>query len=169
MNVEGRASSWTCLASLLMAIALGAVTGAHAQAVYRQNGKALLPDRKYTPGRVAIRDKGRICPHADTVERRHVTESMKMRVCQEYSVFRIDCTGAKYEIDHLVPLEIGGSNDLRNLWPQPIEQARQKDQVEWMLHNWVCTGRVSLEWAQQKIADDWYSVYLKLNETGGEK
>jgi hypothetical protein len=26
-----------------------------------------------------------------------------------------------YELDHLIPLELGGSNDLRNLWPQPFE------------------------------------------------
>ena len=167
MNEEGLASSWTCLASLLMAIALGAVTGAHAQAVYRQNGKALLPDRKYTPGRVAIRDKGRLCPHADTVARRHVTESMKRRVCQEYSVFRIDCTGAKYEIDHLIPLELGGSNDLRNLWPQPIEQAREKDKLETHLQSLVCSDKVSLPFAQHQIASDWWTSYGKY--MGGEK
>lgn len=142
-----------------------------AQATYRHHGAALLPDKRYTPGVAAIKDKSKLCPHANTAARRHVTDSTKVRVCQEYGVFRIDCNGKKYEIDHVISLELGGSNDIKNLFPEPYESpgAHEKDEVENLLHNWVCTGRVTLGWAQKHIADDWYSLYLEMNSTGGKK
>jgi hypothetical protein len=30
-------------------------------------------------------------------------------------------THPDYEIDHLIPLGLGGSDDSSNLWPQPLE------------------------------------------------
>ena len=61
-----------------------------------------------------------------------------------------------YEVDHLVPLELGGDpTDTRNIWPQPIAAAKQKDEVENELHDLVCSGRVSLRQAQSAIAKDW--------------
>ena len=35
-----------------------------------------------------------------------------------------------YEFDHLIPLCAGGSNDSRNIWPQPLDEAHEKDKVE---------------------------------------
>ena len=40
----------------------------------------------------------------------------------------------KYEFDHLLPLCAGGSDDIRNLWPEPIDQAHKKD----VLENQIC-------------------------------
>ena len=37
---------------------------------------------------------------------------------------------ASYEFDHYIPLSIGGSDDQRNLWPQPHAEALRKDAVE---------------------------------------
>ena len=69
-----------------------------------------------------------------------------------------------YELDHLVPLELGGSSDTRNLWPEPDDRpagaANSKDPVENALHALVCaavTGgpSVPLAVAQRLIASDW--------------
>ncbi len=61
---------------------------------------------------------------------------------------------ADYEEDHLIPLELGGApQDPRNLWPQPIMQARLKDKVELALNRAVCANRMTLSAAQQKIRD----------------
>ena len=70
-----------------------------------------------------------------------------------------------YELDHLVPLELGGSSDRRNLWPEPNNHpapgvANSKDIVEDRLHALVCnavTGGASLPLAdaQRFIAEDW--------------
>lgn len=61
---------------------------------------------------------------------------------------------ADYEEDHFIPLELGGHpTDTRNLWPQPIEQAKRKDRWELSLNRVVCAGRMTLGAAQRKIAD----------------
>ena len=51
-----------------------------------------------------------------------------------------------YEIDHLIPLCLGGSDDFSNLWPQPrrsIEpkwNAEVKDRLERFMCDMVCSG-----------------------------
>lgn len=71
------------------------------------------------------------------------------------------------EYDHLVPLELAGSSDTRNLWPEPDQgspgqfDARDpygrnaKDGVEDRLAAAVCAGRVPLAAAQEAVARDW--------------
>jgi hypothetical protein len=71
-----------------------------------------------------------------------------------------------YELDHIIPLELGGCADCRmNLWMEPLAPpgAHEKDRVENYLHREVCSDRVSLATAQKMIADDWYAVYLQLS------
>jgi len=61
---------------------------------------------------------------------------------------------ADYKEDHFIPLELGGHpTDPRNLWPQPIGQAKRKDRWELGLNRAVCAGRMTLGAAQHKIAD----------------
>jgi hypothetical protein len=71
-----------------------------------------------------------------------------------------------YEVDHFVSLELGGSNDIKNLWPEPYlpkPGARQKDVVENYLHRQVCAGNMTLPDAQQAIKSDWYKIYEKIH------
>lgn len=66
-----------------------------------------------------------------------------------------------YEVDHLISLELGGSNSPRNLWPeaaQPRPGYHEKDRVEDELHAAVCAGRVSLRAAQDGIAANWLTA-----------
>jgi hypothetical protein len=61
-----------------------------------------------------------------------------------------------YELDHLIPLGIGGApRDLANLWLQIWSEARAKDDDESALHRAMCTGRLSLEQAQRRILEQW--------------
>jgi hypothetical protein len=64
-------------------------------------------------------------------------------------------TARQYEIDHLVPLEVGGNNTRANLWPEIAPGFGEKDAVENELHAAVCSGRVPLATAQARIAHDW--------------
>jgi len=80
---------------------------------------------------------------------------------------RADTDPRDYEEDHLIPLELGGNpRDPKNLWPEPYAAsvadggARYKDRVENYLHDQVCAGNISLAAAQQRIANDWYRVYV---------
>lgn len=66
------------------------------------------------------------------------------------------------ELDHLVPLELGGSNDATNLWPEYPPSPNPKDKVEDALNAAVCEGRVSLVAAQNAIASDWMTAEKKL-------
>ena len=59
------------------------------------------------------------------------------------------------EEDHLVPLELGGSNDITNLWPEVGSIPNPKDSVENALNRAVCGGRVTLTAAQVAIARNW--------------
>lgn len=61
----------------------------------------------------------------------------------------------KYVIDRLVPLELGGTSDVSNLWPQPRSEATTKDLEERSVRNVVCSGKVDLATAQQAFATDW--------------
>lgn len=67
------------------------------------------------------------------------------------------------ELDHLVPLELGGADGLGNIWPEcgPSHTVLEdryfkvKDRVENYLAGEVRTGRMSLVTAQRRIAADW--------------
>jgi hypothetical protein len=70
---------------------------------------------------------------------------------------------ARSELDHLVPLELGGSNDITNLWPEVGKYPNPKDGVERVLNHAVCDGKVSLAAAQNAIASDWLTAEARLH------
>jgi hypothetical protein len=68
------------------------------------------------------------------------------------------------ELDHLISLSLGGSNDPKNLWPESYDgsspwTAHVKDRLEDRLHAMVCSHQISLEKAQQALANDWVSSF----------
>jgi hypothetical protein len=63
------------------------------------------------------------------------------------------------ELDHLIPLEIGGANDLSNLWPEAGKIPNPKDKIENELRRDVCAGTISLAEAQADIAQDWTQIH----------
>ena len=69
----------------------------------------------------------------------------------------------KTELDHLVPLELGGANAASNLWPESPPTPNPKDDVEDRLHDWVCevsgaAAQARLTAAQRAIAADWLTA-----------
>jgi hypothetical protein len=61
-------------------------------------------------------------------------------------------------------LELGGSNSIKNLWPESyrtVWNARVKDRLENRLHELVCSGQLDLATAQREIATDWIAAYKK--------
>ncbi len=70
-----------------------------------------------------------------------------------------------FEIDHLIPLGIGGADDVRNLWPEPrrsIESewnAEAKDRLEWKLRDLICSGALDVREAQRAVAEDWTEAH----------
>ena len=121
----------------------------------------ILPNTDMTPGTFyadATLDK--ICVKGYTSTVRHVTDKQKDEVFKEYNIER----SSNYEVDHLISLELGGSNDTRNLWPQSysgIWGARIKDALENRLHDLVCMGKADLRTAQYEISHNWIQAYCK--------
>jgi hypothetical protein len=63
---------------------------------------------------------------------------------------------SQFTIDHL-PLSLGGApEDLRNVWPEPKAEAKEKDEVEDALLAAACYRHtISLQAAQAAIARNW--------------
>ena len=149
----------------------GRVTGTiHGHCAYRDHGQ--LPDPRCTPGSIdpAVTQAGirsTICKKGWTATVRppeSQTERFKYSVA--YPAYRTP-RSERTELDHLVPLELGGSNDATNLWPQSPATPNPKDKVENKLNAAVCDGRVSLAAAQLAIAADWLTAEKKLGLSGG--
>ena len=69
-----------------------------------------------------------------------------------------------HEVDHLVSLELGGSNAIANLWPEPYAGrwgAHTKDALETRLHDLVCSGEIGLRYAQRIEARNWVAAYRR--------
>jgi len=120
-----------------------------------------LQDRACTPGAIFPNvTKDDICKSGYARSVRNVPESEKNQDYAEYGITHH--TTGQYEVDHLISLELGGSNDISNLWPEaasPVPGFHEKDQVENYLHDQVCSGAVSLQQAQIEISTNWLAVY----------
>jgi hypothetical protein len=84
---------------------------------------------------------------------RHVTLRTKMAVYRSYGIGLL--ARLRYVIDHLIPLELNGTNSVRNLWPQPRAQAKAKDREEGTLAAAVADGSLTLGAAQLRMLNDW--------------
>ncbi len=140
-----------------------------------------LPDPACTPGAVdtAVSQAtlaSTVCRrggYASSVRPpREVTDTAKRKMLTAYGMPRTQ-TG-KVELDHLVPLSLGGSSDVRNLWPEPNVltaghtdaggyAANDKDIVEVYLFHAVCTRKAQLGAAQNAIAADWTTAVAVLH------
>lgn len=122
--------------------------------------RAERPNPRLTPGAALPVTAADVCAPGYARRVRDVPLSVKRQAFAEYGV--VPRPGERFEIDHLVPLELGGANSLANLWPQPFAgqwTAGDKDRLENCLHRQVCAGREPLAQAQQDIASDWVGTY----------
>jgi hypothetical protein len=124
------------------------------------------PDRRCSPGAYYSKLTKRVICGAgfSTSSIRNVPQSEKFAVEREYGL-----AAARYaralEIDHIVSLELGGSNDIANLFPEKLDAApgyRVKDRLENKVHDWVCAGKIALRPAQRQIASNWQALYRKV-------
>jgi hypothetical protein len=75
--------------------------------------------------------------------------------------------GSTLEIDHIVSLELGGSNDIANLYPEEATLPGNapgfhvKDKLENKLHDLVCDGTMTLRSVQRQIAATWQALYKR--------
>lgn len=135
--------------------------GAQASVDSLGNPAPIEPDRTLTPGATLPVTTQDICTPGYSRKVRNVPIAVKREVYSRYGIAQHQ--PGEYEVDHLISLELGGSNSVRNLWPEsywttPLN-AHVKDALENRLHREVCAGRLSLQVAQQAIATDWVAAY----------
>jgi hypothetical protein len=127
----------------------------------------LLPDPSLTPGDTLDVTRADICVPGYAHKVRNVPEEVKRQAYAEYGI--ASHRPGDFEVDHLISLELGGSNSLRNLWPQSYKtqpwNAHVKDQLENELHDRVCAGKIPLKTAQQDIARNWIAAYKRYFHT----
>jgi len=123
----------------------------------------IVPDPNLTPGDTLDVTKDDICTSGYSRKVRDVPQSVKEKV---YSLYGISGRQpGEYEVDHLISLELGGSNSIKNLWPESYKtkpwNAYEKDKVENKLHKMICNGQIELKDAQREIATDWMAAFDK--------
>src|SRR5690242_17754522 len=136
----------------------------------RARHRGELPDRSCTPGAIdpAVTQANigsTICRSGYTTTVRppeSQTEKFKWDVA-EPAYGQHDVSG---ELDHEIPLELGGANDARNLWVEAGSIPNPKDAVEDALNRAVCDGKVKLRAAQAAIAKNWRTAEAALGLVG---
>jgi hypothetical protein len=121
-----------------------------------------LPDKNLTGGSVRTGERDAACGHAKE-SRGRMNAVRRDQILSRYGL--PPGTHPDYEIDHLIPLCLGGSDDPSNLWPQPrrsIEEtwnAEAKDRLQRLMCRMVCGGQIDVAAAQEAFATDWIAAY----------
>src|SRR5580704_1476035 len=154
----------------------GAIETANAAPGSCHYGPHMTPDVGCTPGAADSRVtqdnlSSTICASGWSKKVRpsaSATDPIKRERMTAYGVS--DQPAADYELDHLIPIEMGGATEVKNLWPQPalpVPGFHEKDKLEGQydghsvagLHGLVCSGQMDLATAQRAFSENWYAAY----------
>jgi len=141
---------------------------------YSNNGNAPahkgdLPDPRLTPGAInpnvtQANIMQTICVKGYTKTIRppaYYTNKLKKEQIAQYGY--ADTNPKDYEEDHFLDLANGGNpTDPHNLWPQPRNSewgADKKDALEFVMHEMVCHGEISLKDSQTAILSNWIDAW----------
>lgn len=138
----------------------------------RADGERIVPIVSLTPGASdPTHDRAWLLVKDNVKKYRNVTKQEKDATYAEYKITqamqdygRQQASGPGYEVDHLLSIELGGSNAASNLWIEPYWgewNARLKDHLEDHLGAMVKAGTIPLTEAQLEIGEDhWIESYL---------
>jgi hypothetical protein len=156
--LDRRRASIASVAILALVVALSGTSyakyGPHVPGPNSPNPR-LTPSAHFNVGRATI------CRTGYSARVRDVPTSEADAAYARYGIKRV---AYAYEVDHLVSLELGGSNAITNLWPEHYYDpwgARTKDRLENRLHALVCDGQLKLASAQRQEATNWIKAYKK--------
>jgi hypothetical protein len=127
--------------------------------------KGPLPDPSCTPGAVMAGVTQETICTTSTKARRKVAHADHVAAFTEYG-YSYPQAPHTFEVDHLIPLELGGDNVIANLWAESASPApgfHEKDKVENYLHKEVCAGWMPLAKAQHIIATNWIEVWNRIS------
>ena len=84
--------------------------------------------------------------------KRNVSKAKKQAVAKAYGGIP-ESEWKNYEFDHLIPLNAGGSSAIENIWPEPLDEAKEKDKVEMDTYTGLRDGKLTQDEAVQMIWD----------------
>jgi hypothetical protein len=149
-------------AVLVVAVVAGWLGGSRG----RDLASVVLPDTRLTPGAARTASRDEVCG-GGYGRNGIVPQPLERKVLAAYGIRKPEPRA--YEVDYLISPELGGSEDIRNLWPQSYKSAvwnaRVKDALEDRLHEMVCRGDLDLTAAQREIASNWIAAYKKYFHT----
>jgi hypothetical protein len=82
-----------------------------------------LPDQHCTPGSVQATSTKAVCTPGWASRHRHVTAATRALIYRRYGL-RGPHPFPEWEVDHRIPLELGGSNAITNLWPSTTHKPK---------------------------------------------
>lgn len=131
--------------------------------------RGALPDAVCTPGEADPRVRGdalrsTICSAGWAKQTRPPVQVTKPIKKERFRAYAVTTPLQSVELDHRVPIALGGNTSVANLWPQPwdgTDGAHVKDVLEARLAAMVCAGQLPLATAQHDIATDWVAAYHK--------
>jgi hypothetical protein len=120
---------------------------------------AQLPNDYKTPGATVKASSAQICSVDFASKAKPDAGWQQTEALERYGV---RAQGFSGDLDHLIPVSLGGSNDPDNLWPfhaQGEFTLDAKNALAAKLRDMVCAGKISLKDAQDAFKKDWTKAY----------
>jgi hypothetical protein len=149
-----------CFVVLIYLAVIGALSNGqpgNAQCKIKGMHGFVRPDDKCTPGTFNDLTKAEVCKHKD---RPRVNSSARRKILRQYGYRH---WGAKDgELDHRVPVFLGGRTEEDNLWPEEGKIPNTKDILENKIHTRVCTwNTMTVDQARKVFLGNWEDGYIK--------
>jgi hypothetical protein len=125
-------------------------------------GGVSMPNPTLTPGAVTTTDTTKVCLLPDHLASTAIPSATQQQVFTEYRI-KNPVVQAKYDIDYLVPIGLGGATSAANMWPAALKGTGffEKDQLDHVMRDMVCHRQLSLRTAQRDLEHNWYVAWLK--------
>jgi hypothetical protein len=140
-------TAWLSFAATVVAVGVPALAAAQ------------LPSSFQTPGNKSKANEAQVCAADYEASVKPIAKWQRDQAIERYGRRPEDFTG---ELDHLIPLSLGGTNDPDNVWPMPPSKTmgpEQKQALDLKLHQLVCDKTLKLKDAQDAIKKDWVKAY----------
>lgn len=159
MLTSSRAFGWLATAGAAFVLVLASILVFESTV----NAEGPRPRVAFTPGEARPITLGEVCQFQKAeVISRDIPEDKRQQVFAMYGIK--NPPAGQFEIDYLITPDLGGTESIRNLWPQPYSvkwNAHVKDKLEERLHELVCSRQLDLATAQRDVATDWIAAYKK--------
>lgn len=160
-QAKGLAVVVAAIIALIVAVIVGVIVGVAVSDASAASCRTIgpvpftLPDNACTPGAFVRKTQADICD--GHTERPNLPTSERRALLARYGV--PGWTGANGELDHRIPLFLGGTTDRRNVWPERGSIPNPKDKLEGLVFRRVCAGTMRVRTALLIFEGNWRASY----------